>query len=253
MTSTSRFFDRPIAHRGLHDARLGLAENSASAALAAIERGLSIECDAQVTAEGEALVFHDFTLERLTHAVGRVDARPARELCALPLRLGADAPLTLDAFVDLIGGRAPLICEIKSRFDGDLRLAHRVAQIARRAPGPIAIKSFDPRPIAELRRIWDQERVTSIPLGVVACQDFHDEEAALDAQERRALAAMLHWDQTRPDFLSFCVDDLPHAATHLARTRLGVPVMTWTVRTTAQAQRAATYADQIIFEGQEVL
>ena len=79
---------RPIAHRGLHDKAKGVIENTASAALAAIEGGYAIECDVQLTADGEAIVFHDFTLDRLTEAKGRLDAMNAASLariaCALP-------------------------------------------------------------------------------------------------------------------------------------------------------------------------
>jgi glycerophosphoryl diester phosphodiesterase len=55
---------RPIAHRGLHDKGKGVIENTASAARAAIAARYAIECDVQITADGEAVVFHDFTLER---------------------------------------------------------------------------------------------------------------------------------------------------------------------------------------------
>ena len=57
---------RPIAHRGLHDPAAGLIENTLAAADAAIAGGYAIECDVQDTADGEAVVFHDFTLDRLT-------------------------------------------------------------------------------------------------------------------------------------------------------------------------------------------
>ena len=56
----------PIAHRGLHDRTKGLIENTCGAARAAIARGYAIECDVQLTADGKAIVFHDFELDRLT-------------------------------------------------------------------------------------------------------------------------------------------------------------------------------------------
>jgi glycerophosphoryl diester phosphodiesterase len=122
---------RPIAHRGLHDCGRGaIIENSSSAAKAAMARGYAIECDVQMSGDGEAMVFHDFTLERLTERSGRVDGLLARALQETRLRGGGDAIATLPAFLDLIGGATPLVCEIKSRFDGDLRLAERVAACA---------------------------------------------------------------------------------------------------------------------------
>ena len=70
---------RPIAHRGLHDAAAGRIENTAGAALAAIDGNYAIECDVQISADGEAMVFHDDDLDRLTDGHG-----PRRGPCPLP-------------------------------------------------------------------------------------------------------------------------------------------------------------------------
>ena len=60
---------RPIAHRGLHDASAGVIENTATAFIAARDAGYGIECDVQVSADGEAMVHHDDALGRLTEGV----------------------------------------------------------------------------------------------------------------------------------------------------------------------------------------
>ena len=60
---------QPVAHRGLHDAAAGVIENTASAFRAAIEGGFAIETDLQLSADGEAMVHHDFALGRLTLGV----------------------------------------------------------------------------------------------------------------------------------------------------------------------------------------
>ena len=66
MTTPSWLVAKPIAHRGLHNKAEGVIENTVSAAQAAIARGLPIELDVQLTADGEAIVFHDWELDRLT-------------------------------------------------------------------------------------------------------------------------------------------------------------------------------------------
>ncbi len=239
---------RPIAHRGLHDRTAGRIENSPAAARAAVAQGFAIECDVQLSADGEAMVFHDFRLDRLTAATGAVAGRTAADLARLRLE-GSDDPIpTLPAFLDLIADRVPLVVEIKSAFDGDLRLARRVADIARARTAPIALKSFDPVVIADLRA--SGAAGPDVPLGMVAearCEGADWENLAPDL--RRELPALVDYVKTRPDFLSFRVDDLPHAAPHLFRAALAKPVMTWTVRTPAQRERAARWADQIVFEG----
>ena len=246
---------RPIAHRGLHDCGRGaIIENSPSAARAAIAHGFAIECDVQMSGDGEAMVFHDFTLERLTAQTGRVDAFTAKALRKIRLR-GGDIIATLPQFMTLIDSATPLVCEIKSRFDGDLRLAERVATCAAAYQGPICIESFDPQVMAHLRAHGAAFGITHVPLGMVAQATYDADDCEwshLDATHKRALGQFLHFKQTRPDFLSYSLRDLPHAVPHLCRIGLGMPVTIWTVRTEAERAMALRHGDQIVFEGDAV-
>lgn len=237
---------RPIAHRGLHDRAAGIPENTLAAARAAVARDFAIECDVQLTADGEAVVFHDFALGRLTERSEPVASLTAAELARLAVA-GTDETITpLPAFLAAIGGAVPLVVEIKSRFDGDLALTRRVAEVASGYDGPLALKSFDPRVVAALRALVPER----IPRGIVAESSQDDPAyAALLESERRALANLLHLEETRPDFLSWRVDDLPCAATYLGRLLGRLPVMAWTVRTPDQRARAEAHADQMVFEG----
>lgn len=237
---------RPIAHRGLHNAALGVIENSLSAADAAISGRFGIECDVQLSADGEAMVFHDFNLDRLTDTVGPVVARTAAELGAIGLNGSDDTIPTLAALVDLLAGRMPLVIEIKSRFDGDLALTRRTVEIVKQHGGqPIALKSFDPGIIASLRAL-----APTIPRGIIAMSDYsYPDYDGLDAGAKHALANLLHFNESRPDFLSWKVADLPSAAPFLCRSALAMPVMTWTVRTQEDREKASLHADQMVFEG----
>lgn len=235
---------RPIAHRGLHDGAAGLVENTLGAARAALDRGFSIECDVQLTLDGDALVFHDFSLDRLTAERGAVSERTSQALGRLTYSVGRDHLATLSDLMDLVAGRVPVICELKSTFKGDVRLADRVAVLARDYRGPFAIKSFDPAVIAHLRAN------PPCPLGIVAEASYDDPEwAGLAAELKTELRQFLHFGATRPDFLSYHVGDLPHAVPHLLRVGLGLPVMAWTVRRPEQRALAEAWADQIVFEG----
>jgi glycerophosphoryl diester phosphodiesterase len=236
---------QPIAHRGLHERARGRIENSFGAAEAAVARGFAIECDVQLAADGEAVVFHDFTLERLTEGSGRVDALTAQALAAIAMKDTDDRIPTLSTFLARIGGRVPVVVEIKSRFDGDLRLTRRTAEIVRDFSGRVSLKSFDPDIVAALR-----ELTPAHPRGIVAMSDYANAEYAhLDAGKRHAMANLLHFSESRPDFISWRVRDLPTAAPFLCRSALGLPLMTWTVRNPADVARARAHADQMVFEG----
>jgi glycerophosphoryl diester phosphodiesterase len=236
---------RPIAHRGLHDKARGVIENTASAALAAIEARYAIECDVQVTADGEAVVFHDFTLDRLTNAKGRLDAMKAASLEAVAMRGTADRITRLGDWLGLIAGRSPVVIEIKSGFAGDLALTRRVVEVLEGYAGPFALKSFDPRVVKTLREI-----APKVPRGIIAMNAYeYTDYVSLTAVEKHALANLLHFRQTKPDFLSWRVGDLPAAAPFLCRSELGLPVMAWTVRTQEDRELASAHADQMVFEG----
>ncbi|HEU5019561.1 MAG TPA: glycerophosphodiester phosphodiesterase family protein [Pseudolabrys sp.] len=237
---------RPLAHRGLHDNTAGPIENTADAFAAALAAGYGIECDIQISADGEALVHHDDALGRLTDGLGKLSEMSAAALRAVAFKAGGGTHmLTLGELCDLVAGRVALLIELKSRFDGDLRLAERASTVLAGYAGPAALMSFDPAPIEALR-------VTAPHLvrGMVAERSYaHAEWNALTRVQKFRLAHLLHAPRTRPQFLAYAVNDLPAAAPFLARTVLGLPVLTWAVRTETERRIAARWADQMIFEG----
>src|SRR5215467_12385543 len=120
---------RPVAHRGLHDAQKGIIENTPSAFLAAIAGGYGIECDLQISADGEAIVHHDAALGRLTEGSGRLAAMTTADLKQVRFKDTADRMLTLGELLDLVAGRATLVIELKSLGDGDDRLPRRAVDV----------------------------------------------------------------------------------------------------------------------------
>lgn len=235
----------PIAHRGLHNSASGIFENTVSAAEAAIEHGYAIECDVQETKDDGIIVFHDDDLDRLTSESGRVKSKDKAQLKCLCVGTSNDNIPCFFDFLDIIGGKVPLIVEIKSSFDGNTSLAERVCKAIRGYAGPVALKSFDPDVVKTVR-----SHAPNIPRGIIGLADYsHTEWDGLSADKKFQLANLLHFPQTEPDFLSWHVGDLRHSAPFLTRLLGMRPVLTWTVRSSAQSEEAAQYADQIIFEG----
>ncbi len=228
------------AHRGLHGAGLngeGRIENSPSAFAAAIERGLGIECDVQRSRDGQAMVFHDWELDRLTAASGPVKARKSAELQQIALGDGPDTIPTLPQLLAQIGGRVPLLIEIKSKREvryAPLCLAVRNALEG--YLGPVAVMSFDPRVVR-----WFADTARHIVRGLVVTEEGH---RTLSGRYRRH-AALWH---ARPEFLAYDVRDLPARFAEAQRNR-GLPLLTWTVRSEELAERAREHADAAIAEG----
>lgn len=98
--------ERPIAHRGLHDLSHGIVENSISAALCAIQSGYAIECDIQKTRDGNYIVFHDETLDRLTAHSGSITQYALTDLQEVQLLTTQDTIPSLQLFLTAIGESA---------------------------------------------------------------------------------------------------------------------------------------------------
>jgi glycerophosphoryl diester phosphodiesterase len=236
---------RPVAHRGLHDNARGIIENMPGAAEAAVAANFGIECDIQLTADGEAMVHHDDALGRLTEGSGALLDKTAAELKATKFRNTSERMMSLADLCALVAGRVPLVIEVKSHFDGDRKLVARMAEVLGSYGGPAVGMSFDPDQVMALRELMPQ-----LPRGIIAetTYDAADWPEATPAQ-RQGMLHLRHAFQTRPHFVAYWIDELPAAAPWIARNIFGCTLLTWTVRTPEQRAKAARYTDQMIFEG----
>src|SRR5262245_33078602 len=116
---------QPFAHRGLHDTSAGVIENTAAAFSAAMAAGYGMETDLQISADGEAMVYHDDALGRLTEGSGFLADLTAAEIRAVRFKASSGRILTLGELCDIVAGRVTLLLELKSRFDGDTRYCKR--------------------------------------------------------------------------------------------------------------------------------
>lgn len=206
---------RRFAHRGLHGPVA--VENSRAAFRAAIAAGAGIECDVRIARDGRPMVFHDATLERLTGRSGAIDGMTSAELARVALAGSDETIPTLDEMLALVGGRVPLLIEMKvdGRSVGGACLAVRRALEGYR--GPVAVMAFNP----EVSR-WFASHAPYVTRGLVLSQHGRSGWRTM-ARMRLAL-----W-RARPDFLAFDVGDLPSAFAAGQRAR-GLPLLGWTVR-----------------------
>jgi glycerophosphoryl diester phosphodiesterase len=235
---------RPIAHRGYHDRAAGRVENTLAAARAAVAHDFAIECDLQVTTDGEPIVFHDDRLERLTDGKGPIRALSLKEVRALRLR-GAGEPVPrLAELLDTVAGRVPLVIEMKSPWNGDRRLERAAAPLLAAYRGPAAVMSFDPDSMRAMRDL-----LPTVPRGLTADAFRPDPEMPVFTDwERYRLSHLLAAPEVGASFVSYGISDLPTLAPALARRR-GLRLITWTIRTRAERAKAKRYTDQITFEG----
>ena len=238
MSLSDPFLARPFAHRGLHDRAAGVIENSTAAFDAAVAADYAIELDVQMSRDGVPVVFHDDTLDRLTGRTGPVAALTAEALRAVTLTGGDDVILPLYAVLERIGGRVPVLVEIKDQHGRD-GLAQAVGRDVAAATGPVAVMSFVPAYVHALAGL-------DAPRGLTTCAaDDYGTEVPPETRDR--LGRIADWS---PD-LSF----VSHHHRRLDDPRIaelkagGASILCWTIRDRDEAAAALEIADQITFEG----
>lgn len=236
---------RPIAHRGLHDAAKGIFENTRSAVQAAIDAGYGMEVDVQEAGDGEAIVFHDHTLDRLTKGTGAVNSRTSAELKHIHFKDTSDRMQTLSELLEQISGRVPLLVEIKSDWRKHGPFVRHLADILGAYDGQAAVISFDPFALKAFARA-----APGLPRGLIAgpFRNLHF-WGHLTPWKRFYMRHLLSALIATPHFVAYDIEALPSAAPWIWQRVLKRPLLTWTIRSDAQRQRAERCADAMIFEG----
>lgn len=241
------FLSTPLAHRGYHDRALRRPENSLSAFRAAIVAGYGIELDVQLTADGQAMVFHDDQLDRMTGLPGAMVDHTAAELGSIRLLDSDDLIPTLAEVLAVIDGRVPLLIEIKDLFATMAPTSGRLEQATTRAlktyMGPVALMSFNPHCVAAVCRLAPQ-----IPRGLATEYFDPDFCAPIPPKVCNHLREIPDYDRTESSFISHSAADLRYPRVAELKSQ-GAAILCWTIRTPEQEAKARQIADNITFEG----
>ncbi len=246
MTLPAAFLEVPLAHRALHDVTAGRPENSRAAVRAAVKAGVGIEIDLQLSADGKAMVFHDYALERLTPERGAVRLREASALAAIPLEGSDEGIPSLEEILDLVAGRVPLLVEFKDQ-DGGMGsdvgpLEAAAAERLGRYRGDLAVMSFNPHSVRELARL-----LPDVPRGLTTSA-YRPDEWPLPAATCDRLRGIPDYAESGSCFISHEANDLnrPRVA---ELTAAGAAVLCWTVRSQAEEDIARQVTQNVTFEG----
>jgi glycerophosphoryl diester phosphodiesterase len=235
-----RLFEPAVAHRGLWSPD-GPPENSLGAFQAACAAGYGIELDVQLSADGEAMVFHDDDLARMTGVPGRIGDRTAADLAELRLAGSDEAIPTLLETLALVGHRAMVHVELKTPYGQVGPLEQRVHDILIDHNGPACVIGFNPYSHA-----WFAERYPGLLRGL---DSYSYKKAPHMAEaQRRKFANLEHVSIARPHFLALGLDMLPSPKAAAMREQ-GMPIVAWTVRRPDQWEAIKDGCDNLIFEG----
>jgi glycerophosphoryl diester phosphodiesterase len=247
MTLPASFFARPITHRALHDRKAGRVENSVKSIEAALDAGYGIEMDVQLSRDGHAMVFHDDLLDRLTGESGPIRDRTRAELETITLTDDGGTIPRLEAVLEMVAGKVPLLIEIK---DQDGAMGPNVGALERATctalqtyKGDVALMSFNPHSVAACA-----EFAPEIPRGIVTSSYEAIYWPEVPESTRNILRKIPDYDRTGSCFIS-------HESTDLDRPRVatlksqGAHVLTWTVRSAKAEADARRIVDNVTFEG----
>ncbi len=224
---------QPIAHRGYHDVNADNFENTMSAFSKAIEAGYAIECDLQVTADRNNVVFHDPELNRMTREKGPVRRRSLNDLSKLNIKETSDKIHSLDEHLEFTAGKVPLLLEFKGIMGEDNGMVKAAAKSLKNYKGPVAVMSFNHWIVRQFADLIPERPRGLTAMGGDNFEHFHT-NAMLDND--------LH-------FVSYRVRDLPCKFITRIKNEHNKRVITWTVRNQQDSEMSYKHADQITFEG----
>ena len=245
-TLPASFLKYPLAHRGLHDRSDGRLENSLPAILAARDAGYGIEIDVQMTSDSQAVVFHDYILDRLTFEQGKVEDRSMDDALSIGLQGGSGTIPSLAEVLEAVAGHVPLLVEIKDQ-DGNLGqkvgpLEAAVAEALSGYLGPVAVMSFNPHSVGAMQTL-----LPDVPRGLVTAA-FESVYWSLPENRASELARIPDYARVGSSFISHDARDLANPRVSELRES-GANVLCWTIRSSEEEAAARKIAENVTFEG----
>ncbi len=228
------------AHRGLHDNEGDAPENSLAAFRKAAEAGYGIELDLQLSKDGEVVVFHDITLDRICRVPGRISDFTYEELCRHRLYGSAEPIPRFQDVLKMIDGRVPLIVELKIPWQ-DISLCPAADRLLSEYHGSYCIESFNP-----LALIWYKKNRQAVIRGQLA------DRLSAGTKYRGLLYRLLenlllNW-VTRPDFVAYNHRHARMLSRRLCRRLYGNTAVAWTIQSEEELERARDDFDLFIFD-----
>ncbi len=222
-----------IGHRG---AKAHVAENTIASINKALDIGVdAIEIDVHKCASGELVVFHDFTLDRMTNGSGEVAKHSLEQLKQLRV-LGEFEIPTLEEVLDAIDRKCVLNIELKGKDTASVacEVISEYIETRRWQLDDFLISSFQ---LEELKTVFNLN--SKLRLGVLT---------KASVSEAIKNASIINAYAIHPNVALLTKDNVK-----LAQDK-DYKVITWTVNDEATTQRVKTYGvDGIISDNPELL
>lgn len=230
------------AHRGLHNRKEYVPENSMEAFRRAMDKGYGMELDVHLTADEKLAVIHDDSLKRTCGVNVPVREKTMEELKKFPLEGTKERIPEFREVLELVAGRVPLLIEIKTEKGNYQKLCETVCAALEDYSGLYCIESFDPRVV---RWLWKNR--PELVRGQLA-EHFRRHGTMVNPIGDFLLHNLCANLLTRPDFISYQYLDRGSFGLRLCRRFYGVAEFDWTVKDPKVHRRIRGDGASVIFE-----
>jgi len=228
-----------IAHRGFHSLDKSIPENTMLAFKKAMDYGYSIECDVNVTKDGEIVVFHDANLLRLCGVdVDLLDVTYDEIKDFRILDTNEKIPRLSD-LLHMVDGKYPLLIEIKP-FGKVKFLCESFMKVMSQYDGPYAIHSFSPAIVH-----WFKKKQPHIIRGQIT--EFFKNNPNMSALSRYLMKTMFFNRFTKPDFVNYGIKDLPNKYATKAYKN-GMCMISYSAKNNLEFNMVKKHYDNAVFE-----
>lgn len=225
-----------IAHRGYHNNKKGIPENSVLAFKKAIDNNYLIELDVRLTKDKKLVVFHDDNLKRVCGVNKKVKDLTYKELLKYNLfDTTQKVPLFSDV-IKLVNGRVPILIETKYHNRYGVLEKILINELSN-YKGLYAIQSFYPMSL-----LWLKRNTKHIPIGLLS-SNFKNDLNRLKSIIGKTLILDLFF---KTDFISYDVKGLPN--NYLSYKRDKKKIVIWTIKNKKDYDLARQYTDALICE-----
>lgn len=226
-----------IAHRGLHGEKLDILENTLQAFEKAVNHGYAIELDVQLTKDGKIVVFHDYSLNRMTGKNILLKDVTVDDLQKITLRESNETIPTLEDVLKLVDGKVSLLIEVKN--EGRVgKLEHTLKDTLSKYNGEFMLESFNPFVVNYFKNNTDYI------CGILTCKSYN-------SLKMKLLGAIINLyiklNIKKFDFIAYKLEDITKKFVLKAK-KYNVPLMLWTISNTESYNKALEYSENIIFE-----
>ena len=226
------------AHRGLHGN--GVPENSLAAFSLACENGFGMELDVQLSRDGQVMVFHDYTLTRMTGVEKKLCELDAAQLQSLSLKDTDQAIPTFRQVLELVNGMTPLLIELKGE-SLNVELCQKVADLLKDYQGAYCMESFNPLLVREIRKL-----LPHVPCGQLYTNVCRDKKKR--SLRNLLLSSMALNFLAKPNFIAYNKKDRASLPVRLTTKLYHAPKFVWTTKTEEELATARDLGEHAIFE-----